>query len=201
MSFFHFMRESFQFEMENLLQIVLVTLAWLLLALPLVTLPGATVAVYYFARQAWLNDQASLRDFAQGLRKYVWKSWVIVAPYVLLLFVLTYSTAFYLAQEEPAMRLWASVPMAAFSLLMLIQSYAFVFFVKEDGVLWLAVKRAFLLVASHLLFSMGLMLLTLLYFLGLYATRIGLAMLFVGPVAVLQTSAVRHLLARYKIEP
>ena len=143
MSFFHFMRESFQFEMENLLQIVLVTLAWLLLALPLVTLPAATVAVYYFARQAWLNDQASLRDFAQGLRKYLWKSWVIVVPYVLLLFVLTYSTAFYLAQEEPAMRLWASVPMAAFSLLMLIQSYAFVFFVKEDGVLWLAVKRAF----------------------------------------------------------
>ena len=201
MSFFHFMRESFQFEMENLLQIVLVTLAWLLLALPLVTLPAATVAVYYFARQAWLNDQASLRDFAQGLRKYVWKSWVIVVPYVLILFVLIYSTAFYLAQEQPAVRLWASVPMAAFSLLMLIQSYAFVFFVKEDGVLWLAVKRAFLLAASHLLFSMGLMLLTLLYFLGLYATRIGLAMLFVGPVAVLQTSAVRHLLATYKIEP
>ncbi len=98
------------------------------------------------------------------------------------------------------MRLWASVPMATFSLLILIQGYAFVFFVKEGGALWLAVKRAFLLVASHLLFSMGLMLLTLLYFLGLYATRIGLAMLFVGPVAVLQTGAVRHILAAHKIE-
>jgi len=200
-SLFHFIRESFQFELENLLQIVLVSLAWLLLALPVVTLPGATVAIYYFARQAWSNEQASLRDFAQGLRKYLWKGWAIVLPYALLVLVLLYSASFYLAQEQPSARLLAGVPMATFSLLMLIQGYVFVFFVKEEGALWLAVKRAFLLVASHWLFSMGLMLLTLLYFLALYATRIGLAMLFVGPVAVLQTNAVRYLLALHELEP
>jgi len=39
-----------------------------------------------------------------------------------------------------------------------------------------------------------------LYFLGLYVTRIGLALLFVGPVALLQTKAAQLLLNRKGIE-
>ena len=90
--------------------------------------------------------------------------------------------------------------MAIFTLLLILQSYAFVFFVRENGALWTSVKRAFLLVASHIFFSLALLLLTLLYFLGLYVTRIGLAIIFVGPVAVMQTKAVQHLLTAGGIE-
>ena len=198
--FFQLIRETFQFEMENLLQIVLVTLAWLALALLVISLPGATLAVYYFARQAWLNGEANLRDFVEGLRRYLWKAWCVVLPCGVLLFVLTYSIAFYLGSEEPAMRLWAGVPMAGFSLLLLLQNYLFVFFVRENGALWIAVKKSYLLCAANVLFSLALMLFALLWFLGLYATRIGLALLFVGPVAVMQTRAVQHLLTTHQVE-
>jgi hypothetical protein len=200
MGFFQFIRETFQFEMENLLQILLVTLAWLLLALPVISLPGATLAVYYFARQAWLNGEANVRDLGEGLRRYLWKGWLLVLPSGVLLFVLTYSIAFYVASGEAAMRLWASIPMAAFSLLLLLQNYLFVFFVRENGRLWPALRKSFLLLGANLPFSLALMMLTLLWFLGLYATKIGLALLFVGPVAVMQTRAVQCLLGEHKIE-
>jgi uncharacterized membrane protein YesL len=197
---FFFVRETFLFIMANLFDITLVTLAWLALQLPLVTAPAATVAVYHFARQAVLQDEAQFKDFLQGLRKYLWKAWLIVLPYMLLLLLIGYDIAFFLSSEQPAARMWASVPMAVLSILLVAQSYVFVFFVRENGALRVAVERALLLTAAHLVFTMGLLLVTLLFFLGLYATKIGLALVFVGPVAILQTKAVQYLLKKRGID-
>ena len=86
------------------------------------------------------------------------------------------------------------------SIVLVAQSYVFVFFVRENGAVRLAVKRALLLAAADPVFTMALLLLTLLLFLGLYATKIGLALVFVGPVAVLQTKAVQYLLKKRGIE-
>ncbi len=200
MSFFHFIRESFQFIMQNLFHITLVTLAWLVLLFPVVTIPGATVAVFYFARQAWLQDEARFQDFITGLKRFFWKGWLIVLPYALLEFLLVCDIAYFSGSEQPATRLWASIPMAILSVLLIAQSYAFVLFVKENGALWAAVRKSFLLAASNLVFSLALLLLTLLYFLALYATKIGLAILFVGPVAIYQTRAVQQLMTRHGVE-
>ena len=197
---FSLIRETFSFIMANLFDITLVSLAWLALQLPVVTGPAATVAVYHFARRAVLQDEAQFKDFLQGLRKHFWKGWLIVLPYVLLLLVIGYDIAFFLSAEQPAARLWASAPMAALSIVLVAQSYVFVFFVRENGAVRLAVKRALLLAAANLVFTMGLLLLTLLLFLGLYVTKIGLALVFVGPVAVLQTKAVQYLLKKRGIE-
>jgi uncharacterized membrane protein YesL len=197
---FSFIRETFLFIMANLFDITLVTLAWLVLQLPIITAPAATVAVYHFARQAVLQDEAQFKDFLQGVRKYFWRGWLIVLRYVLLLLVIGYDIAFFLSAEQPAARLWASAPMAVLSIALVAQSYVFVFFVLENGALRLAVKRALLLVAAHPVFTVSLLLLTLLFFLALYVTRIGLALIFVGPVAVLQTKAVQYLLKKRGIE-
>jgi uncharacterized membrane protein YesL len=197
---FSFIRETFLFIMANLFDITLVTLAWLALQLPVITAPAATVAVYHFARQALLQDEAHFKDFLYGLRKYFWKGWLIVLPLVLFLLVIGYDILFFLSAEQPTSRLWAAVPMAVLSLVLVAQSYVFVFFVRENGALRLAVKRAFLLAAADPLFTMAVLLITVLLFLGLYVTRIGLALVFVGPVAILQTKAVQHLLAKRKIE-
>jgi uncharacterized membrane protein YesL len=197
---FSLIRETLSFIMANLFDITLVSLAWLALQLPVVTGPAATVALYHFARQAVLQDEAQFKDFPQGLRKYFWKGWLIVLPYVLLLLLIGYDIAFFLSAEQPASRLWASAPMAVLSIVLVAQSYVFVFFVRESGAVRLAVKRALLLAAAHLVFTMALLLLTLLLFLGLYVTKIGLALVFVGPVAVLQTKAVQYLLKKRGIE-
>ena len=200
MRLFHLLRETFQFVMQNLYEITLVTVAWLLLQLPVITGPGATLGVYYFARHALLQDDAQFRDFVQGFRQYFWRSWLIVVPELLLILLLTYDVVFFLSREEPIARLWASIPMAVFSFLLVLQNYVLVFFVRERGELWTSLKRATLLALTNPLYTFVLLLLTLLYFAGLYATRVGLALVFVGPVAVLQTKAVQQLLAAQGVE-
>ena len=200
MRLFHLLRETFQFVMQNLYEITLTTLAWLLLQLPVITGPAATVGVYYFARHALLQDDAQFRDFAQGFKQYFWRSWLIVVPELLLILLLTYDVMFFLSQEEPINRLWASIPMAVFSFLLVLQNYVFVFFVREHGRLWTSLKRATLLALTNPLYTFVLLLLTLLYLAGLYVTKVGLALVFVGPVAVLQTKAVQQLLAAQGVE-
>jgi uncharacterized membrane protein YesL len=197
---FHLLREAFRFVMENLYHITLTTVAWLLLQVPIVTAPAATVGVYYFARQALLQDDAQFGDFVQGLKEYFWRSWLIVVPELLLVLLLAYDVWFFLAQDEPTNRLWASIPMAVLGFILILQNYVFVFFVREQGALWTSVKRATLLALTNPLYTFAVLLLTLLYFAGLYATRIGLALVFVGPVAVLQTKVVQHLLAERGVE-
>lgn len=200
MQLFHLVRETFVFVMANLFDITLVTVAWLLLQLPIITAPAATVGLFYFARQALLQDEAQFKDFIRGMRRFFWKSWLVVLPLVLLLLVLAYDIVFFLAQDQSINRLWASIPMAVFSFLLVMQNYVFVFFVREDGALRASLKRAFLLAISNPVFTFVLLLLTLLYFLALYATKIGLAIVFVGPVAVLQSKAVQQLLASRGVE-
>ncbi len=193
---FFFVRETFLFVMANLFDITLVTIAWVLLQLPIISGPGATVAMYHFARQALLQDEALFKDFVRGLRQYFWKSWLIVLPYVLVILVLVYDIMFFLAAKQPQARLLASLPMSLFSFLLLMQTYVFVFFVRENGALWLSVQKAFLLAVAEMPFTLVLMLFIFLYFAGLYVTRIGLVILFVGPVAILQSKAVQYLLAK-----
>ena len=200
MRLFHLLRETFRFVMQNLYDITLTTVAWLLLQLPIITGPAATVAVYHFARQALLQNDAQFRDFLQGLRRYFWRSWLIVVPELLLVLLLAYDVMFFLSREEPLNRLWASIPMAVFSFLLVLQNYVFVFFVRERGALWTSLKRATLLALTNPVYTFVVLLLTLLYLAGLYATRIGLALVFVGPVAVLQTKAVQQLLAAQGVE-
>jgi len=197
---FHLLRETFQFVMANLFDITLTTVAWLLLQLPIVTAPAATVGVYYFARQALLQDEAQFRDFVQGLKLYFWRSWLIALPELLLVALLAYDVYFFLSQEEPIGQLWASIPMAALGFLLVLQNYVLVFFVRENGALWTSLKRATLLALTNPLHTFAVLLLTLLYFAGLYATRVGLALVFVGPVAVLQSKTVQQLLERQGVE-
>jgi len=200
MQLFHLVRETFVFVMANLFDITLVTVAWLLLQLPIITAPAATVGLFYFARQALLQDEAQFKNFIQGMRRFFWKSWPIVLPLALLVLVLAHDIVFFLAQDQPINRLWASIPMALLSFLLVMQNYVFVFFVREDGALWTSLKKAFLLAISNPIFTFVLLLLTLLYFLALYVTKIGLAIVFVGPVAVLQSKAVQQLLASRGVE-
>ena len=195
-----FFRDAVGFILRNLFEATVVSVAWLVLQLPILTGPGATVAVYQFARQAVLQDEARLSDFWRGLRLYLFRGWLIVAPLALVLLILGYDILFFLSGDSPLARAWASVPIAILSALLVTQSYVLVLYVQDNRGVWATIRRAYLLAMSNLLFTMTLLLVTLLYFLGLYVTRIGLALLFVGPVALLQTKAAQLLLNRKGIE-
>ena len=195
-----FFRDAVGFILRNLFEATVVSVAWLVLQLPVLTGPGATVATYHFARQAVLQDEARLSDFWRGLRLYLFRGWLIVAPLALVLLILGYDILFFLSGDSPLARVWASVPIAILSALLVTQSYVLVLYVQDNRGVWATIRRAYLLAMSNLLFTMTLLLVTLLYFLGLYVTRIGLALLFVGPVALLQTKAAQLLLNRKGIE-
>lgn len=195
-----FLRDAAGFILRNLFEVTVVSVAWLVLQLPILTGPGATIAVYQFARQAVLQDEARLSDFWRGLRLYLFRGWLIVAPLALVLLVLGYDILFFLSGDSPLARVWASVPIAILSALLVTQSYVLVLYVQDNRGVWATIRRAYRLAMSNLLFTMTLLLVTLLYFLGLYVTRIGLALLFVGPVALLQTKAAQLLLNRKGIE-
>ncbi len=195
-----FLRDAAGFILRNLFEVTVVSVAWLVLQLPILTGPGATVAVYQFARQAVLQDEARLSDFWRGLRLYLFRGWLIVAPLALVLLILGYDILFFLSGDSPLARVWASVPIAILSALLVTQSYVLVLYVQDNRGVWATIRRAYRLAMSNLLFTMTLLLVTLLYFLGLYVTRIGLALLFVGPVALLQTKAAQLLLNRKGIE-
>lgn len=195
-----FLRDSVGFILRNLFEAAVVSLAWLVLQLPIVTGPGATVALYHFARQAVLQDEARLSDYWRGLKVYLLRGWLIVAPFLLVLIVLGYDILFFLSGDRPLARVWASVPMAVLSTLLITQSYVLVLYVRGDGGVLATIRKAYLLAMSNLLLTMTLLMLTLLYFLALYVTRLGLVIIFVGPVALLQTKAVQLLLTRRGIE-
>ena len=195
-----FLRDSAGFILRNLFEATIVSIAWLVLQLPVLTGPAATAALYHFARQAVLQDEARLSDFGRGLKLYVFRGWLIVAPFLLVLLVLGYDIAFFLSGDRPLARIWAAVPMAVLSVLLITQSYVLVLFVRDNGGVLASIRKAYLLAMSNLLFTMTLLLVILLYFLGLFVTRIGLALLFVGPVALLQTKAVHMLLTSKGIE-
>ena len=195
-----FLRDAAGFILRNLFEVTVVSVAWLVLQLPILTGPGATIAVYQFARQAVLQDEARLSDFWRGLRLYLFRGWLIVAPLALVLLILGYDILFFLSGDSPLARVWASVPIAILSAILVTQSYVLVLYVQDNRGVWATIRRAYLLAMSNLLFTMTLLLVTLLYFLGLYVTRIGLALLFVGPVALLQTKAAQLLLNRKGIE-
>jgi len=195
-----FLRQALGFMLANLFDLTLVSLVWLALQVPILTGPGASVALYHFARQAVLQDEARLSDFFRGLKLYLLKGWLIVVPLLIVVAVLGYDIFFFLSGDRPSARVWASVPMAVLLAVLVTQSYLPALYVREQGGVPAAIRKAYLLAMTNLLFTMTLLLITLFYFALLYATRIGLAMIFVGPVAVLQTRAVQFLLAKKEIE-
>jgi len=94
----------------------------------------------------------------------------------------------------------ASVPAAVAGLMLFLSSYIFVFFVRENGAVMSSIRWSFRLVAAEPLPTLAMLLATLLYFLLLAMIRIGPVLLFVGPVAVAQSMAVRYFLIRRGLE-
>jgi len=192
---FSFIRDTFSFIIFNLFDITLVTAG---LAGPAGPgdhpAPAAHGGGVPFCPQAVLRMKAHFKDFVYGLRKYFWKAWLIVLPYVLFLARDRLRYPLFLSAEQPSLRLWAAVPMAVLSIVLIAAELCFCFLCAREWRGPAGGQEAFCWRQRGPFFTMGVLLITLLLFLGLYATRIGLALVFVGPVAVLQTKAVQYLL-------
>lgn len=83
--------------------VVLLSFAWLLFALPVVTWLGASIAMVH-SFDDWLarGDDAVLSNFWNGWRRHWWRTLPIGAASTLVLLVLVFNLLFLLAQESSA---------------------------------------------------------------------------------------------------
>ncbi len=80
---------------EELFRLVGANLLWLLLAIPVVTLPPATAGMLYLTNQVAHHKSVELRLFFEGFRRFFWKSWLLALLNVLVLAVFAANAQFY----------------------------------------------------------------------------------------------------------
>jgi uncharacterized membrane protein YesL len=132
---------------EEMFKLAGANLLWLLLAIPIVTLPPATAGLLYLTNQVAHHRSVELRMFFEGLRKYFVKSWLLALLNLLVLTVLWANVRFY-GQMLDAQ--WAPIVQGLFlgvtGIWCLIQLYVFPMLLEqEEPKLLLALRNAALL--------------------------------------------------------
>jgi len=80
---------------EEMFILVGANLLWVLLAIPVITLPPATAGMYYLTNQVAHRKAVHLRMFFAGFKKYFVKSWLLALLNLLVIVVLWVNYRFY----------------------------------------------------------------------------------------------------------
>lgn len=86
---------------DSWIDMVLVTLLWLLAQVTIVLGPPATFGYYYVISQMMRGESLGVRGLIQGARKYFGKSWIWGAINLLAIFVLMVNLQFYGGIQPP----------------------------------------------------------------------------------------------------
>jgi len=168
---------------EEMFVLVGANLLWVLLCIPLVTIPPATAGMFYLTNQIAHHKSIEFRMFFEGFKKYFVKSWLLTLLNLLAaaLFYANYQFYGQMAAQ------WASIVQGLFVGLFviwcLIQMYVFPMLLEQqEPRLLLAVRNA-----AFLAFASPITTLTLAVLMAVVAAlSVGLAFLFaVAMMAVL----------------
>ena len=177
---------------------LLANVLWLVVSIPVITIPAATGALFYLVQRVVLEETeqapqyARISDFWVGLRRYWLRStWLGILNFAVLA-VLVITLQFYLTRPQELLR-WLAGPVMMLLLVWLgIQLFLYPLFIDspEKPILHLA-RKALFLVLGYPLFCLGLVLVLLL----LTAVSVALAgpvlLLLFSLVAIMQTVALR----------
>ena len=182
---------------------------WILVSLPLITLPAATGALFYLVHRVVLEERARdphaarAGDFWDGLRLHWPRSTLLGFLDFAALFVLVVSLQFYLWNPEEILRYLAGPTIIVFIIWAAMQLYLFpLLIVHPEEPLSAIVRRAFFLVLGQPLDSF----MMVIWLLLLAAISIALAgpvlLLLFSAVALMQTMLLRLIrIARGEIPP
>lgn len=192
-----FFRETY----DELFRLVVANLCWLGLSLPIVTLPAATLALYEFAHGVLCHQDPEYSVLWRGVRKWFWRSFVVLALLGLSLLLPAVGVVFYLRWAQSG----ALVAYALFALnfwvlvfVLLCQVYFIPLLVHQGISIGKALKRSALMVlyrptASLVVFALS----AFLWVLGFVAPPY-LVFLFASTVAMLKTTALLVGLEEYE---
>ncbi len=80
---------------EEMFRLVGANLLWLVLAIPVVTLPPATAGMFYLTNQIAHHKTVELGMFFEGFKKYFFKSWLLTLLNVAVLAIFYMNFTFY----------------------------------------------------------------------------------------------------------
>lgn len=197
---FRVMWTAFKDYYEEMFTLVGANLLWVVLAIPVVTIPPATAGMLYLTNQVAHHKSIEFRMFFEGFKKYFWKSYLLALLNLLAASIFYANLAFYGQMDGQ----WAVIVRGVFVGLavmwVLIQIYVFPMLLEQqEAKLLLALRNA-----AFLTFASPIMTLVLAVLMILVAgLSIGLTLPFaVAMVAVLglmANGAVLTLLVHFKI--
>lgn len=191
---------SFQIFYRRLGICLVGNILWLVVSIPVITIPAATGALFFLARRVVLEEQeqtqeyAKIGDFWVGLRSY-WlvSTWLGLLDFAVLA-VLIITLQFYLTRPEEPLR-WLAGPVILILIIWLAMQlflYPLLLDSPEKPILHI-VREAFFLVLGHPLFCLVLVVAMLL----LTAVSVALAgpvlLLLFSLLAIMQTVALHSI--------
>jgi len=173
-----------------------ISLLWLALSLPLITLPPATAALFYSTNRVVQGRVIKIEHFFAAFREYFTKSWQLAAIGLGTTLVIVINLCFYALSRHELVRLIA-IPFGSLLLFWLgMNVYTFPLLIaQEDKKIVLILKNAALLTLANPLFTFALLsLLALIILIGAFITG---PFLLVSPsiIATIESQALATLLA------
>lgn len=157
---------------------------WIVVSLPLITLPAATGALFYLVHRVILEERnldpqgARVGDFWEGLRLHWRRSTLLGFLDFGALIVLVITLQFYLWNSQEVLRFLAGPAIVIFIVWLVMQLVLFpLLIVYPEEPIWLIIRRAFFLVLGYPLDSIMLVIWLLLL--------TAISMVLAGPVLLL----------------
>ena len=193
-------RLSFQLFYRRLGTILAGNVLWILVSIPIITIPAATGALFYLIQRVVSEEEdkavewASHKDFWVGLRKHWVRSSVLGFLDLAILMVLIVSLQFYLTRPEELLR-WLVGPILVFILLWMgMQIFLFPLLIQQpnEPILHVA-KQAMFLVIGYPLFCLQLILVMVLLLIVSIALTGPVLLILFSLLALIQTVAWRSI--------
>lgn len=185
---------------EEMFTLVGANLLWVVLAIPVLTIPPATAGMLYLTNQIAHRRRIEFRMFFEGFKKYFWQSYLL-ALLNLLVAVLVYTNLAFYAQMEGQ---WTVIVRGIFVGLavmwVLIQMYVFPMLLEqEEPRLLLALRNAAFLAFASPITSLILGVLMVLVAVLSIGLTLPFAVAMAALLSLMANGAVLTLLVHFKI--
>ena len=136
-----------------LLPLVTINILWFLLSLTVVLMPPATAALYEIAYLAKKGHDPDIQAFLAAIRRWLLKSWLWGAGYLLLVVLVWVALQFYTAQQNPIGNLLLTVTGAILIFISLVEFYHWPYMMAQETPhhVWAVRNAAFTVLADPLM--------------------------------------------------
>lgn len=183
---------------RHLGKLLLANLLWVCLSIPLLTLPPATMGLYYLAHRVCSNPSVELettwKDFFKGFKDYFLDGYKLITTLLLTGSLLTIVFAFYSRQASDFLRALSLPTLILLLAWMLIQLYILpIYFEQENKSTITTFRNGYALAFGNLNYSISMLFLLLITSIVAVILAGPILFIFFSFIAITQTCAVTTL--------